>query len=105
MDYKQGDMIEVEWFDAADEAEGWQDIAEALKNPPCHPVKTIGYFLEEKEKHLYLTPTMKGDEMAVLSIIPLGCIITTQLLIKAIKYEGPHSVNTKRPDSIFVYTE
>jgi hypothetical protein len=68
-------MVEVEWYDAADEVNGWQDIDEALEHPSKHPVRTIGYYLESKEKHLYLTPTMKGDELAVLSIIPEGCII------------------------------
>ncbi len=96
--YERGDMVEVEWYDAADEAAGWQDIDEALSASPKHPVKTIGYYLGAKEEHLYLTPTIKGDEFAVLSIIPEGCIIKINSLQRTMKYEVDLVTTCVMPD-------
>ena len=100
-DYTQWQILEVEWHDAADEIAGWQDIEDYLEDCPVHTVKTIGYFLKFKNDQLYLTPTRKDDEMAVLSIIPEGCIIKMNPLMKAPQYEGSISVNIVKPEPCF----
>jgi hypothetical protein len=78
--YTLGDLLEVEWHDAADEADGWQDIEDLIKDPPVHLVRTVGYYIKSTSDHLYLTPTIKDEQYAVLSIIPAGCIVEIQTL-------------------------
>jgi len=75
MEYKFNERLEVEWLDVVDDPD-WVEFKEAGKIPAETYCRSIGYFLKQNDRFLWISPTIgrkrKGSRSVI--IIPKGTI-------------------------------
>jgi len=82
---KRGDMILVEWLDAADDDDtGWNDIKDVEANSRDVSILTICFFnhLKKSNLHIYANRGLGQDKdmVALTGQIPIGCIMDVKQL-------------------------
>lgn len=78
--YKKHSVLEVSWVDSHGVTAMWEwqdDYDEGLA-----AIKTIGYFVQRKDKVLYLAQSISEQQYGRIIKIPTGCIQSVTELAK-----------------------